>query len=114
MSALSSPPQPSRALKRARHYRRQNLNKAVRAAAQEPRSPMHPAHRGHDGKTPFATKAAAEAMIAQRDQATALRFHPLNAYRCRLCGAWHIGHNRRQPTETYRLPPQVMPAPAPG
>ena len=116
MSALSSPTQSNRALKRARHYRRQNLNKAAKAAAQgSPRFP-HPGQRGHDGKTPFPTKAAAEALIAQRDQATALRFHPLNAYRCRACGAWHIGHDRRRQPNLYPAPapkPARAPAAAP-
>ena len=106
-----------RAPRRARHFRKpqpersERPNPAAGAATSRHQSSPTPFLRGHAGKKPYLSRKEAEAVIAGRDQRTALRFHPLNAYQCRLCGWWHIGHNRRQ--EPACLPPPApIPAPA--
>lgn len=107
----------TRAQRRARHYRK--LRPDRNAPQDPPRKDTRPAAqpgpapalRGHAGKKPYPTRREAEAVIAGRDQRTALRFHPLNAYQCRLCGWWHIGHNRRE-VPAFPGPAASLPAPA--
>lgn len=48
---------------------------------------------GCDGKKAYASRAAAkDPLYAERRRFPKLAF---SAYKCRICGMWHIGHDRK-------------------
>lgn len=112
--------------RRAKHYRKEQKQRNLRpqrtqaqltAAAGAATMAAIAGRPGHDGKVGYPDRTTAEAVIGRMDLQTALRFHPLNAYRCRHCPDWHIGHNRRAEksslapaTTAPTLQPNISPA----
>lgn len=88
---------------RKRHSRKYRIRSELAAANAVPCFPREHYTADKQEKFCYKTEASARGFIATRIKRGEVVEGELEAYECRYCGCWHIGHRRLLPIHEHQL-----------